>query len=316
MRKLLLVLLILLLLGFLFYKGCMDGKMDRDTTTVELTEQKEIEANLGDNPSKESVDNALKNLSQRILNTKEPAKRKNLLTAGYQLARKYELSGMAVTYLVSYLKEFPDDPKIKDYTFFIGETMAKGGNSAAAEMIMHAFLKRYPSDKRVNQAKAMVADQEMDKDAFIRRIAESMFVDPDKYGLNVTNAQKYVDVCEAHGLVYPNDKMSPEYLYRAGETAVAIRTFPKSLSLYDWLVDFYPQYEKTPNALFAKGYLLDEELGKQERASRAFKQFISMYPNHELADDAQFLLDNVGKSGEELIEVIEEIRAQKEKEVQ
>jgi hypothetical protein len=32
---------------------------------------------------------------------------------------------------------------------------------------------------------------------------------------------------------------------------------------------------------------------------------VEKYPSHDLADDVQFLLDNLGKSNEEILEMIE-----------
>ena len=285
----------------------MDAKVDLIT---------EAERKIAANPSRENIGSTLDELALTAITITAKNEQKDVLKKGFDLARAKDFNDKAVSFALPLMKAYPEDEDNRDYLFFIGETMVRSKNRETGEFLLQSFINRYPQDSRVEKARSMIQNPILDKDAYIQKIAESVFVDPDKFGINTTNAQKYVDICEAHGLAYPNDAKSPEYLYRASEISSAIRTFPKSLSLYDWLIDFYPDYSKTPNALFAKGYLLEEELSKPERSRAAFEQFLAQYPGHELADDAKFLMENIGKSGEEIIKILEETRAKKEAEVQ
>ena len=38
---------------------------------------------------------------------------------------------------------------------------------------------------------------------------------------------------------------------------------------------------------------------------RVYNTFLARYPDHQLRDDVQFLLDNVGKTDEEIMDMIE-----------
>jgi TolA-binding protein len=289
--------------------GCKDGGAQ---DTIELDIIVEAQKSIASDPSRENVEKVLSNISSNAIETTQKEERKQLLESGYEIARSHDQNNKAINFLLPLLKEYPQAEVNRDYLYFIGETMIKTKNRKAAELILTGFIENFPDDPRIEAAKKLIQEPILDKDAFIQKMAEAVFENPDEFGINRVNAQKYVDICEAHALVYPNDKNTPLYLYRAGEISVAIRTFAKSLTIYDWLIDFYPDYVKTPNALFAKGYLMEEELKKPERARMAFSKFLETYPEHELADDAKFLLENIGKSGDEIIKIIEANREKQE----
>ena len=150
-------------------------------------------------------------------------------------------------------------------------------------------------------------------DQYVEKIGASIFSNPDDIGVNRKAALQYVDACEAYTLVYPESTAAPEFLFKAAEVAKSIQTFPKSLSIYDWLIVKYPNYEKTPTAMFLKGFIIENNLGNDSLALVSYKEFMAKYPNDDLVDDAQFLIQNLGKSDEEILQMIEEKRKANEK---
>ena len=76
------------------------------------------------------------------------------------------------------------------------------------------------------------------------------------------------------------------------------------MSLFDWMIDRYPNYEKSSNALFLKAYLLDEEYDRKDEARVIYEEFLEKFPDHQLASSAKFLLENIGKSDAEIYEMI------------
>ena len=116
--------------------------------------------------------------------------------------------------------------------------------------------------------------------------------------LNRQAARNYVDVCEAYALTHPNDPKSADYLHKAAETARAIRTIPKALALYDWILEKYPNHDKAPQALFLKAFTYDNNLNDVENARENYEAFLAKYPEDDFADDTKFLLENLGKTDE------------------
>ena len=132
----------------------------------------------------------------------------------------------------------------------------------------------------------------------------SIFTNPNEFGLNKENSLKFVDVAEAYSFANPNSDQSAQYLYKAAEVSRSIRTFPKTLTIYDWMIKDYPNFEKTPTVVFLKGFLLDNELKNLDLAKKSYEMFIDRYPNHELASHVKFLIENLGKSDEEILDLI------------
>lgn len=132
--------------------------------------------------------------------------------------------------------------------------------------------------------------------------AENSFV---KQGNAVTfdpkAAQTAVDAYEAYAAAYPQDTMSAQYLFKAGEMYRSLRQFDKAIANYERILKDYNNYSKAPHSLFLMGFTYENDLKDLEKAKLTYEKFIKTYPNHELADDAQFSLDNMGKSPDEII---------------
>ncbi|MEZ4930659.1 MAG: tetratricopeptide repeat protein [Saprospiraceae bacterium] len=97
-----------------------------------------------------------------------------------------------------------------------------------------------------------------------------------------------------------------DYLLRAGEMASLINQPHKSLVYYEKILTEHAGHPKASTALFMKAYTLDDKLKKYDEAKVVYEDFLAKYPNDDFADDTQFLLDNLGKSEEEIIKLFEE----------
>ena len=53
--------------------------------------------------------------------------------------------------------------------------------------------------------------------------------------------------------------------------------------------------------MFLKAFTYDNDLKKVEEARVLYNEFLKKYPNDEFADDTKFLLENLGKDDEEII---------------
>ncbi len=105
---------------------------------------------------------------------------------------------------------------------------------------------------------------------------------------------------------FPTDSLSVKYLSKAGETARLLRQFDKALEIFGKIEKNYPDSREAAAAMFMKAFTLDNDLKKLEEAKLAYEAFLQKYPNDEFADDAQFLLKNLGKSPEEIIKGFEQ----------
>jgi tetratricopeptide (TPR) repeat protein len=123
---------------------------------------------------------------------------------------------------------------------------------------------------------------------------------------NVENSKTLMTLYETYVKNNPGQTdINAGYLFRSAEVARSIRSFEKAIMLYDDIITNYPTTEKSAQALFLKAFTLDNELKKFDEAKIIYESFLQKYPNDEFADDTQFLLNNLGKSEEEIIKSFE-----------
>jgi TolA-binding protein len=123
------------------------------------------------------------------------------------------------------------------------------------------------------------------------------------------NKQKSEELMKAYieyADTYKNDTVVPTYLFKAGELAMNINNAQKALELFERVYKEHPDYPKGADCMFLKGFIYDNMLQDLENAKNAYIDFIKKHPTHSFADDAQVLLQNLGKSPEELIKQFEE----------
>jgi TolA-binding protein len=187
--------------------------------------------------------------------------------------------------------------------FALGQALESQRKPEAAKVIYGNLIKRFPAHPKLAEMQEKAAGS--DPVAIIQQLTQSRLENPDQYGINKNESFKYVDACEAYAISDPEDPRSPEYLFDAAEIAKLLKTYNKALSLYDWMIDKYPNYSKTPSALFIKAFTLENELGKLDEAKAAYELFLEKYPQDNFADDAKFSLENIGKSPDEVLKSIE-----------
>ena len=95
-----------------------------------------------------------------------------------------------------------------------------------------------------------------------------------------------------------------DYLWKAGETARAAREFDTAEAIF---MDLYAQNESpdlATKALFLHAFMCDEDLKQYDKAKMLYQRFLEKYPDSDFSDDAQFLLENLGKSDEEMLQLL------------
>ena len=109
--------------------------------------------------------------------------------------------------------------------------------------------------------------------------------------------KEYKSLCK----FYPEDDAAIKAAFSIAEiTKNNLKDYPTAIKLYKEIEVKYPKSEKSPNALFMIGYIYANELNDHEAAKESYKYFIDKYPGHVLVSSAQWEIDNMGKTLEEL----------------
>lgn len=129
--------------------------------------------------------------------------------------------------------------------------------------------------------------------------------DPKTQRLTPGVARQYMSLANIYAKSKPDASESPEMLYKAGEIARSIGAYQEALNIYATIESYFPQYEKAPKALFMQAFTYAEDLNNEEQARTLYERFIEKYPNDDFVDDAQILLETLGKSDEEIFQQLE-----------
>lgn len=128
---------------------------------------------------------------------------------------------------------------------------------------------------------------------------------------DIKAAMGTVRAYEAFAAQKAGDAKTPEYLFKAAEIQRSLKNFKKAIQNYETILDKYTDYEKTPHSMFLLGFIYENDLQDNEKAKEIYEKFLAKHPEHELADDVKFSLDNLGISPEEIIKRFEEKNAKK-----
>lgn len=220
--------------------------------------------------------------------------------AGVQF-RMNQFSG-AVETLNRGLKEYYSSSVTPNNAALLGHIYSeKLRNEENATTIYQAMAQVFPDYEQMDEIKARLKKANFSPlDERIESLGRRMF--NDSLGrIEYRIANDFISSCELHAMLLPDSPKSPEFLHKAGETARSIRAFTKALEFYEWIGEKYPDYDKAPQALFLRAFTLDNDLKRIDEARTLYELFLEKYPNDDFADDTQFLLENLGKDDEEII---------------
>jgi len=193
-------------------------------------------------------------------------------------------------------------PATADNVWALGNLYQQNlGDAITAKTIYKIYAEQFPTGTHVDEAKKRIDKDNTSLIEHIDAIGGKMY-NEETHRLDTKVAGSFIQVCELYALLKPEDSQSPNYLHKAGETARAIRAFPQAIMIYDRIYAKYPNFEKAPQALFLKAFTYDNDLKEFDKARALYKEFLKKFPNDDFADDTEFLLSNLGKNDEDIIQ--------------
>jgi len=107
---------------------------------------------------------------------------------------------------------------------------------------------------------------------------------------------------------YSSDTLAPVYMFKAINLCIGVNNGHRAMQLIDTALNKFPESRYNAETVFLKAFVYENLLNNYGQASQVYNYFLKKYPNHELADDADAALKNMGKSPEELVEEFEAAR--------
>ncbi|MDX1409499.1 MAG: tetratricopeptide repeat protein [Saprospiraceae bacterium] len=231
--------------------------------------------------------------------------RKEILLKTLALSDRHIRLNTKLNALQALVLDYPADPETSGRLLEMGEIFEMMQKDQAAMILRQAVLQRWPNVPAADSIRMQIPPDALPVDSAIAKLGRDMF-DDSQFRLNERIARQYVDACETYALVHHDDPQSAEYLHKAAETARTLRTIPKALAIYDWILQRYPDHPRASQALFLKAFTYDNNLQDTANAARYYREFLAAYPGDDFAESAQFLLDNLGKDDDELLQVLQQ----------
>ncbi|HXH18589.1 MAG TPA: tetratricopeptide repeat protein [Chitinophagales bacterium] len=140
----------------------------------------------------------------------------------------------------------------------------------------------------------------------VKKAEAALYGDDKSFKFEESKAREVITSYDDFVAKYPKSKHAPEILLKSADLHRALKDYEVALRIYERIEKEYPDYEKMPQVIFLQGFVNENELYRLEKAKERYEFFLSKYPDHELADDVKFSLQNLGKSPEEIIKQFEQ----------
>jgi tetratricopeptide (TPR) repeat protein len=123
--------------------------------------------------------------------------------------------------------------------------------------------------------------------------------------LNMEESRNFAETAQRLADKYPADTLAALPLYRAAEVVRAMNDPKRAAMIYEQIHNNYPTFSKAPEALFMLGFTYDEDLNSLDKAKEIYEKFLKLYPENVFAKATPMLLENLGKTDEEILKNLE-----------
>lgn len=132
----------------------------------------------------------------------------------------------------------------------------------------------------------------------------------DSLRMNDSTAAIVVKQYQDFAALFPDDPLSPEYLFKAGQVCNGLDRSVEAISILVDLVKKYPNFKKAPECVFMCGFIAESKLQDKELAKTYYQEVMANYPKSNLNVQAELAIQNMDKSLEGLVKEFEAKNAQ------
>lgn len=159
-----------------------------------------------------------------------------------------------------------------------------------------------PSNKQPN-----TAIENTDLGAKITTLSKSLL---DQEGKIIPKtADQFIDLTNQYATNQKDTGLVVKYAYQGADVAKNTHQFAKAISFYDLLVKRYPnQLDIAAEALFAKAYVLENNSKNIKKAKEVYESILDKYPKAKICKDIPAELEAMGKSQDELLDLIHKFK--------
>lgn len=123
--------------------------------------------------------------------------------------------------------------------------------------------------------------------------------------INIAAANEVIKYYASYSYKFQNDSITPEYIFRMANVFEALGKSNEAIEAFHKVESKYPDYPKKDICVFMQGNIYETELNNLDKARECYEKYLLYYPNKPFAKDVKVLLENLGKSPEELLKSIQ-----------
>jgi outer membrane protein assembly factor BamD (BamD/ComL family) len=186
-----------------------------------------------------------------------------------------------------FAKNFPKDSISERYLFkgFMFKYITKHWDDAIA--YANFYKSTYPISESYHHIHLKLADLFKTGKNNLDSSAHYYFLADGKAQFSTDEKRQASKTLEQFG----DTNKNPKAIFTSAKFALNANEFAEALRIYDKLITQYPEFEKTPDALMAAGFICWDNLKDSKKATAYYKELVEKYPNHPLAKEAQTLLN-------------------------
>jgi len=124
--------------------------------------------------------------------------------------------------------------------------------------------------------------------------------------INIAAAYEVIKNYASYSYKFPNDSSTPEYIFRMAHIFKALGKYREAVEAFHKIESKYPDYKKLDICVFMQGNIYETELHDLDKARDCYERFLQKFSSNPIAKDVKVLLENLGKSPEELLKSIQE----------
>ncbi len=215
----------------------------------------------------------------------------------------------AADVLKGILQDYPDAPNAMQHALLLASIYHTFLGDTLKAVALQQCMARAFAGTPVADSLAGALSDEASVPEKLKALGNELY-DLKSQKLNFRNATAFIEISELYASLLPQDSLAPILLIRAAEVARLMKRFDKALELYQRVLAHYPDHPDAADAMFMIAFTWDSDLAQYDSARRWYQRFLDTWPESDFADDASFLLQNLGKSEEELLKVLEQRAAQ------
>jgi hypothetical protein len=133
-----------------------------------------------------------------------------------------------------------------------------------------------------------------------------LFSDPEAKADSKAGMQLIKEYAKYYQNSQSKDSLAVDMLFKAGEVSMGIGQGNLAVKYFKTISTEHGSFYKSPEALFLCGFS-EENLNRDTAEARFYyEKFVKEFPNHKLAEDAKFSIQNMSMTDEDLIKMFEE----------